>query len=67
MTQHTRRDVREFKKQYRALLATGDLPAFEALLDQYAAHFSVTQRRQFVEQFTHDAANALRHQWRFSK
>jgi hypothetical protein len=67
MTDYTRRDVREFRQQYRALIANGDLPGFESLLDQYAAHLSATERRQFAEQFTRDAANALRHQWRYSK
>ena len=64
MTEYTRRDVREFRWQYRALVVKGHLPEFELLLEQYGAHLSEAEKREFVEQFKLDAANALRGRWR---
>ena len=66
MTEYTRRDAKEFRWQYRALVVKGDLPTFEALLEQYP-QLSETQKREFVEQFKRDAATALRNRWLASK
>jgi 23S rRNA G2069 N7-methylase RlmK/C1962 C5-methylase RlmI len=67
MSEYTRRDVKEFRWQYRALVVKGDLPGFELLLEQYGAHLSAAEKREFVEQFKRDAANALRTRWRSLK
>jgi hypothetical protein len=67
MTDYTRRDVKDFRWQYRALVVNGDLPGFESLLEHYGAHLSESDKREFVEQFKRDAADALRFRWRYSK
>lgn len=67
MTEYTRRDAKEFRWQYRALVVNGDLPGFEALLEAYAPLFSPEERRKAIETFTRDAEKALRFRWRASK
>lgn len=67
MTEHTRRDVREFRWQYRALVINGDRPGFEALLETYAAHLTPDEKKAAIETFMRDAEKALRFRWRSSK
>lgn len=67
MTEHTRRDVKEFRWQYRALVINGDLPGFESLLEAYGKHLSVSEKKTAVETFMRDAERALRFRWRSSK
>jgi hypothetical protein len=67
MSEYTRRDVREFRRQYREFVIEGDLAGFEALLDAYAPQLDVSEKRAAIETFTRDAANALRFRWRASK
>jgi hypothetical protein len=67
MTDHTRKEVKDFRWKYRALVVNGDLPGFESLLEQYGKHLLETEKREFTEQFKRDAANALRIRWRYSK
>jgi hypothetical protein len=67
MSEYTRRDVKEFRQQYRSLVIKGDLPGFESLLDAYAAHLTAAERKEAIETFTRDAAKALRFRWLSSK
>lgn len=62
-----RPEVEEFRQQYRALVIKGDLPAFEALLDEHAPHLSPAERKEHLEEFKRVSAEALRHRWRYSK
>jgi hypothetical protein len=67
MTEYKRRDMPEYRSQYRALVMKGDLPGFEAWLDARAEHLTPAERKEAIETFTHDAARALRFRWRSSK
>jgi len=67
MTEYKRRDMPEYRRQYRALVIKGDLPGFEAWLDVHAQHLTATERKEAIETFTRDAEKALRFRWRSSK
>jgi hypothetical protein len=63
----TQEQLKKFRWQYRELVVKGDLPGFEALLNEYGSHLTESAKREALEQFTRDAARALRFRWRSSK
>jgi hypothetical protein len=71
MTTYTRRDAWKLTKevlgQFHAMILEGNLPGFEALLEQYQPALSAETKKELIEEFKRLSADAIRRNWRSSK
>jgi hypothetical protein len=70
MTEYTRREIKkmspEIINEFRTLAARGDLPGYEAYLEQYP-HLTEAEKQELIKDFMRFSANYLRRNWQSSK